>query len=439
MIGPLDYRIPPDFYGYSTSPIEEEFWELTRRAYSSDEIQTILKGVEGRENECLEVLECLEKGVLSHPLFKNLDDLSDVALLGVKKGVITRATFATLMKVRLGLLEKNPQFIPLFINGKVNDIAKRYLIEMNWGGISVSMRQSYPRIKNYDHLNPSEMNEWLALMQTKPKSEQFLIVFQDSDPVNPRETALDKTCSVSKVLCIETGIALFNRVISEKLGVVTSHSLFETWIETRYKVAPKTNVVAGVSTRSQIINNRCHDKHDVAHPVKDNRLPPYADTFIAPPLGFHVHDMYHEMMACLCPKEFHVAGAWLSQIVASIEFSEPNEVLVAKFLARGLREMEAGYYRREFQAYQTVNTSNEKKLFWEMVAFIITSFGSANERVVIAPKIMQQIFIKLLKVDYDWEKELDIPLKSIEDNYLEFTRLKLLHDALLAARNSLTS
>lgn len=361
--------------------VKEQYAEHTRRL--PEEVQKQLLDPKYSKEESL---SDLTSALIHRDYIKaiHIPDVMDVAVAGLKKGVISIEQVATLGNIwgyAQDRDEKDLQKIELFdAQGNITQNAKDYILYTMISPAPQS--ESLEILENFDDylsfLDGEGVLKMLELVRSCPSSEHcFYVIPDDQAPYD--ENSENQT--ISQFISYQTGINVFSRISIEgqPFRIIPSSGMDIAFLKTSFEKCCLPNFVQGPSTDKDIIIGQRRMVRDVAVPSPHFNLPRHPDALDAPLKDdFVKHDKYHVIrtstVANHTEHKNHVdAFLDLAETLASqFPFDDPQN-WVAEVIYNALIDLEfSQYIPEEFKfASGAGGMYDLSNFFWETLAYVM--------------------------------------------------------------------
>ena len=267
------------------------------------------------------------------PVFHN-KDFPYLALAALHEGDITSEAMATILIFYSAQTEtSNIKTVPLFINGRVNDEAKRLIIE-TWP----------PDQKMEEHISAF----FEKMSKADPSQQQFFLIpyAQDKEFANGNESAM----TISGLLHEDLDFNIFG-ACSQNRHMLASVRMMQAFLDVCYEDrSVKINPVIGLSSEKDIHDNGLLDNRDMGLIFPGIAFPMIADNRQAQGFRFWYHDFYHTYAASLIPSPFRhlyikfAARLGLARALLQDDASLKGGLKAVGFLTRDSRKKERKKY-----------------------------------------------------------------------------------------------
>ena len=314
------------------------------------------------------------------PVFHN-KDYPYLALAALHEGAITPETMATILIFYSAQTETdNIKTVPLFILGKINEEAKKLIIE-TWPEDN----------KTEEHILPF----FEKMRQADPTQQQFFLIPYDQD----KEFA-DKNENQTTITGLLHGDLDFNvfGLCSNNRHMQASPGMMQAFLDVCYgDRAVKINPVIGLSSENDIHDNGLFDKRDMGLLFPGTLFPLVADNRLAQGFRFWYHDFYHACAASLIPAPFRHLYIQFADLLLTHQ-GDPKVSMNEDFRPfwNGFVDMEMTKFQPDDSSTLIYTDPQElASAFWNDAADRLAC--TETSRKVIFPKIYQLVEYEQLK------------------------------------------
>ena len=235
------------------------------------------------------------------PVFQS-KDYPYLALAALHEGDITPETMATILIFYSAQTEtSNIKTIPLFIHGKVNEEAKRLVIE-TWP----------PDQKTEEHITAF----FDRMRQADPSQQQFFLLPYSQEQEYAGGNA-NKMTFAGDIHSDRVGFNVFG-ACSENRHMLASMGMMQAFLDVASgNRAVKINPVIGLSSEKDIHDNGLNNERDMGLLFPHIDFPLYADGSTANGFRFWYHDFYHSCLCSLIPPEHRHLFVQFADIILS--------------------------------------------------------------------------------------------------------------------------
>ncbi|MBS0615948.1 MAG: hypothetical protein JSR58_05295 [Verrucomicrobia bacterium] len=237
------------------------------------------------------------------PVFHKAD-YPYLALAALHEGQITPEALATILIFYSAQTEtKNIRSVPLFIQGKVNEEAKKLLIE-TWP----------PDQQTEEHLTA-----FFKKMETAdPVQQQFFLIPYSQEKEYAGGNA-DLMTFAGDIHSERVGFNVFG-ACSEDRHMLPSMGMMQAFLDVCHgNQAVKINPVLGLSSEKDIHDNGLNNERDMGLLFPYINFPLSADGSSAKGFRFWYHDFYHSSLCSLIPPEHRKLYVQFADIILSHE------------------------------------------------------------------------------------------------------------------------
>lgn len=393
------------------SKAELTFFELTRRMFKdgSDFVNHSIKSVliakldtfHDRKGDLDTLLIAMKEGDIFHPAFNDLDDMSYLALWGVKEGHMDDIAFANLMAVRVGLIYyKELTIVPIFIDGNINPEAVEIVAE------TCQLRND----KTKSFLTLSEITTVLTEQQFS--SFPFILYGKEKVP---------SSFSISTYISDEIDVNVLNRLRSKDSTIIPSVDLVQSVVSVRtnnpgFKVQP----VIGPTSYSEV-GNCAYLRNRIlmvtfpkyGPPNNPHHIHAYGD-------DFRKHDIYHALVSSSAEQQVMLALMYMGNILSIMDLPlDLQETQVS--LKKMFYDLEIRVAMREVRKYPKDPSLDGLKLISDFISQKMRAVEFYCESNRAREKnnyflVLSALFRKLLEMKregVDWDEELQLDFLKI--------------------------